>query len=824
MTPETIAKERMKETAKSVHAKQGKQAEADLVLPLATLRRGDIAIVGGKCANLGELISAGVEVPGGFAVTTAAFDTFLDGAGLRGKIEEVLSKEGGDLEQRAAQVRQLIEDATPPAKVDAAVREAYEALCADEGVKDVAVAVRSSATGEDLPDASFAGQQDTFLNVQGAEAVVSHVRKCWASLYTSRAVFYREEHGFGHDGALIGVAVQRMVASESAGVCFTLDPVTGDTSKIVIESTWGLGEALVSGAVSPDRFVVEKSSGAILERHVSRKRLEHVPDTKRGLTKERPLAANRADAASLTDEEIHQLADTARRIEQHFGGPQDIEFAVEWVRDQRRMRIVQARPETVWSRKESALASTEAAKVVVRGLAAGPGRHGGKACVVLTPEEASQQLQPGDILVTGMTNPDWVPFMRKAGAIVTDDGGVTCHAAIVSREMGLPCIVGTRKATKELHGGQPYTVDGKAGVVYDGIVENLLRAPSPANGANAPAAAAPPVTSTRVYVNLSIPERAEEVARETQADGVGLLRAEHMMLSVGKHPRLLIEEGGEEKMIEAFAEGIRQVAAPFAPRPIVYRFLDFKPDEFLSLPGGEKYEREAGHVGPNPLIGYRGCFRYTKEPDIFRLECRAVLKVREEHQLKNVHVMLPFVRTLRELRNAKRIMEEEGLRRRADLKLWMMCEVPATVFLIDEFLREGLDGISFGTNDLTMLILGIDRDDASIQEIYDERNPAVLRAMGHVIRECAAAGVTTSVCGQAPSNYPEVVEFLVREGATSMSVNPDKVLETKHLVASIERKLILEGMRTLRDGHDGLAPPGLALPPAGRPKAWRAAA
>jgi pyruvate,water dikinase len=307
-----------------------------------------------------------------------------------------------------------------------------------------------------------------------------------------------------------------------------------------------------------------------------------------------------------------------------------------------------------------------------------------------------------------------------------------------------------------------------------------------------------PITATKVYVNLSIPEIAEKVFRETNPDGVGLLRAEHLMLSVGKHPRLLIEEGGEQRMIDAFAEGIRKVAEAAFPRPVVYRFLDFKPDEFLSLPGGDKYERDAGHVGPNPLIGYRGCFRYVKEPDVFRLECRAIRKVREQFGLTNVWAMLPFVRTLNEFRNAKRIMEEEGLVRSPNFKLWIMVEVPSTVFLIDKFIDEGIDGVSFGTNDLTMLILGIDRDDASVQEIYDERNPAVLRAMSHVIRVCRERGVTTSICGQAPSNYPELVEFLVKEGASSLSVNPDKVVETKLLVASIEQRMILEGIRNAR--------------------------
>ncbi|MEM3104798.1 MAG: putative PEP-binding protein, partial [Candidatus Bathyarchaeia archaeon] len=385
--------------------------------------------------------------------------------------------------------------------------------------------------------------------------------------------------------------------------------------------------------------------------------------------------------------------------------------------------------------------------------------------------------------------------------IVTDDGGMTCHAAIVSRELGIPCIVGSKEATKVLRSGSYYTIDATSGIVYEGIVESLVK-PAPKATPTAVTAEAvitlpqwaiyPPVTATKIYVNLSIPDVAEKVFNESRPDGVGLLRAEHLMLSVGKHPRLLIEEGGAEKMVDAFAEGIRKVAQVFFPRPVVYRFLDFKPDEFLALPGGEKYEKEAGHVGPNPLIGYRGAFRYIKEPDIFRLECQAIKKVREEYGLKNVWVMVPFVRTVEEFKNCLKIMEEEGLKKGPDFKVWIMVEVPSTVLLIDKFIEAGIDGVSFGTNDLTMLILGIDRDDASVQEIYDERNLAVLRALSHVIRLCREHNVTTSICGQAPSNYPEIVEFLVKEGATSLSVNPDKVIETRVLVASIERKILLE--------------------------------
>jgi pyruvate, water dikinase len=691
---------------------------------------------------------------------------------------------------------------------------------------DVPVAVRSSATAEDGAEASFAGQQDTYLNVCGGQAVAEHVRKCWSSLYTPRAIFYRKQAGLPHGDVRIAVAVQRMVASESSGVVFTIDPVTGDRSRIVIESTWGLGEALVGGHVRPDRFVVDKRTLSIQSSDIVHKGVQLLPDSGPERTREHAVDPERADAPSLTPEEVMRLAETAVRIESHYGAPQDIEFAVEWIGSARRIRIVQARPETVHSRGPKASrggpprgTAGAQARVAVKGLGASPGMASGAAKVVRTPAEAARELGPGDILVTKMTNPDWVPYMKVAGAIVTEDGGVTCHAAIVSREMGVPCIVGARDATKSLRHGADYTADGRTGVVHEGRVEperaaQATSAPSTPSATGA-APSAPPVTSTRVYVNLSIPEIADKVARETQADGVGLLRAEHMLLGVGRHPRHFIEEGREQEFVDAFAEGIRRVAAAFAPRPVVYRFLDLKPDEFLHLEGGERFERDAGHVGPNPLLGYRGCFRYTKEPDIFRLECRALRKVRDEHGLRNVHAMVPFVRTLREFQHAKRLMEAEGLRRGRDFRLWIMVEVPSTVLTIERFLDEGLDGVSFGTNDLTMLILGIDRDDAMMQEVYDERNPAVLRAMQMVVRACSARGVTTSVCGQAPSNHPEVVEFLVREGATSLSVNPDKVVETKTLVAGIERKVLLEGMRDLQ------AAPRPSLPPLAPPRnAW----
>ncbi len=791
----------------------------ELILWFEELNKDDVPLVGGKCANLGEMINAGIPVPPGFAVTAYAYKRFIEETGIAQKIYDILDetitdpKDPKQYEEASRRIRKLIESTPIPEEIRKAIVEAYRELSKKIGRKPVFVAVRSSATAEDLPGASFAGQQETFLNVKGEEELLESVRKCWSSLFTPRAIFYRTEKGFRHEKVLISVAVQKMVNSRSAGVMFTLHPVTGDRSKIVVESVWGLGEAIVSGAVTPDHFEVDKNTFKILVKNIVKKEVEYIRDPKTGKTIHAKVPPERQEAPSLTDEEVVELAKIAKRIEEHYGAPQDIEFAVD--RDlpfPENLFIVQSRPETVWSVKEAEAAASQQqstsvaeAKIALKGLPASPGVHIGKAKVVFSPEEAAKEIQKGDILVTKMTNPDWVPYMRLAGAIVTDEGGMTCHAAIVSRELGIPCIVGAREATKLMKSGETYTVDARSGVIYEGRVEELVKPAEEERAAAAVAVAqAPVVTGTKIYVNISIPDVAEKIAKETQADGVGLLRAEHLMLSVGKHPRLLIEEGGEQKMIDAFAEGIRQVAQAFYPKPVVYRFLDFKPDEFLSLPGGEKYEKEAGHVGPNPLIGYRGAFRYIKEPDIFRLECRAIKKVREEYGLKNVWVMVPFVRRVEEFVQAKKIMEEEGLKQGPDFKVWIMVEVPSTVLLIDKFVEAGIDGVSFGTNDLTMLILGIDRDDAAVQEIYDERNLAVRRAISHVIRVCKKHGVTTSVCGQAPSNYPEMVEFFIREGATSISVNPDKVIETRNLVASIEQKLMLEELANLRKRLDNL--------------------
>lgn len=787
-----------------------------LILWLDELRKEDTPLVGGKNANLGELVNANVPVPAGFAITAYAYKRLIEGSGIASKIyqtiEETVKDEGRPEQyQRASkEVRGLIDNTPVPSDLEKAIKGAYERLCKKIGRSNVLVAVRSSATAEDLPGASFAGQQETYLNVMGGDDLVEKTRKCWSSLFTPRAIFYRNQKGFPHEGVLISVGVQKMVEAKAAGVMFTLHPISGDASKIIIEASWGLGESIVGGSVTPDEYIVNKESLAIEDKRVATKTTQRVRDPKTGETIEVEVPKGLQDKQCVSDWEIKRLAKLGKEIESHYKVPQDIEWAIEGgEKAPQSVFIIQSRPETVWTPKlmeEGKLkpiapkpvakkpAVKEGGVVVTKGFPASPGIAFGKARIGFSPTEIAKIFKKGDLLVTKITNPDWAPYMKIASGIITDTGGMTCHAAIVSRELGIPCVVGTKNATKVMKKGREYTVDANTGVVYEGVLEEFKER---LEGAKAPVGEAPPlpVTATKVYVNLSLPEVADKVSRETGADGVGLLRAEHLMLSVGEHPRLLIEKGGAQKMIDKFAEGVRKVAEAFTPRPVVYRFLDFKPDEFLQMPGGKKYEEEKGHVGANPFIGYRGCFRYIKEPDIFRLECRAIRKVRDEYGLKNVWVMIPFVRTVENLEKVLKIMKEEGLRSGRDFKIWIMVEVPSTVFLIDEFIKAGIDGISFGTNDLTMLILGVDRGDAAVQEVYDERNLAVLRAIKHVISVCRKHGVTTSICGQAPSNYPEYLEFLVREGATSISVNPDAVVPSRLAIISVEKRLLLGKLR-----------------------------
>ena len=788
--------------------------ERRIILWFNELSKDDVPLVGGKNANLGEMINAGIPVPPGFAVTAYAYKRFINETGIRDKIydiirETVKERRPEEYEEASKKIRSLIENTSMPHDIEEEIRKSYRELSRRMGKIAEFVAVRSSATAEDLPGASFAGQQETYLNVRGEDNVVKMVQRCWSSLFTPRAIFYREEKGFKHEKVLISVAVQKMVNAKAAGVMFTLHPVTGEREKIVIEGNWGLGEAVVSGSVTPDEWVVDKNTLEILEKRIVEKDVEYIRDYNTGKTIHSKVPPERRRIPCLTEEEVKELAKLAIKIEKHYSHPQDIEWAID--KDlpfPQNVFILQSRPETVWSLKEEKGIEKKTEKVVsekkvvIRGLPASPGIAFGKVKIAFSPEEADKIMKKGDILVTVMTNPDWVPYMRLASAIVTDEGGMTCHAAIVSRELGIPCIVGTRTATKTLKQNQEYTVDAKTGVVYEGIVEELI---APKEKPKAEAYKMPieiilkaikPPTGTKVYMNLGVPEKIEDY-KDLPFDGIGLMRIEFILASyIGEHPLYLIEIGEEKKFIDKLADGIAMVARAIYPKPVVVRFSDFKTNEYRQLKGGEKYEPPED----NPMIGWRGVSRYISpqyEP-AFRLECKAILKVREEYGLNNVWVMAPFVRTLWEAEKFISILNEEGLKSGRDFKVWAMAEVPSIAFSIEKFAKY-FDGFSMGTNDLTQLVLGTDRDSAILPKIdkryFDERDISLRRAVYMIIRgahESPYGYKTVSICGQAPSVYREFTAFLIRVGIDSVSVNPDVVVQTKYLVASVERRLQLE--------------------------------
>jgi len=786
-----------------------------LILWFEELGKEDIPLVGGKNANLGEMTKAGIPVPPGFAITAYAYQKYLKETGIAEKIYQTIEETVTDpndpkqYEAASKEVRKLIESTPMPKEIDEAIRKAYAELSKKTRVVDVFVAVRSSATAEDLPDASFAGQQETYLNVKGDDELIEKTVKCWSSLFTPRAIFYRTQKGFKHEDVLISVGVQKMVNAKAAGVAFTINPVTGDPSQIVIEGNWGLGESVVSGAVTPDDYIVDKETLKVIDKRIAKKTVEYVRDPETGKTIHAEVPPERQNQPCLTDEEILHLAELAKKIEKHYGRPQDIEWAID--KDlpfPENIFIVQSRPETVWSVKappteeEKVSVTTTERVVTLRGLPASPGIYAGTAKVVLTTEDADRLVKKGDILVTKMTNPDWVPYMRVAGAIVTDDGGMTCHAAIVSRELGIPCIVGTGNATQTMKTGEDYTVDAKTGVVYEGIVEEAVKpaAPTAAAGLAPTVTELVPVTGTKVYMNLGVPEKIDDY-KDLPFDGIGLMRVEFIMASyIGEHPNYLIETGQEAKFVDQMAEGIAHVARAIFPRPVVVRLSDFKTNEYRQLKGGEKYEPHED----NPMMGWRGVSRYISEQyrDAFRLECKAIKKVRDEWNLTNVWVMLPFVRCTWEVKECLRILKEEGLERGRDFKIWLMAEVPSIIFMADEFSKL-CDGFSIGSNDLTQLVLGTDRDSQILPAIdsryFDERDPAVRRAIAHLIKVAHENGVPVSICGQAPSVYPEFTEFLIRCGIDSVSVNPDVVIRTRKLVASIEQKILLERLAEARD-------------------------
>lgn len=778
--------------------------EEQFLLWFEQLEKKDVDIVGGKSSSLGEMTAkTDVPVPYGFATTAYAYRYFIKESGLEEKMRSILS-ELTDVENSAllrdvsARLRDAIMAEKMPQDLQDAIGAAYVELGKRVGEENPYVAVRSSATAEDLPDASFAGQQDTYLNVQGAETIIAKVKECYASCFTDRAVYYREKQGFDHIEVALSAVVQMMVFSKTSGVMFTVNVATGDDNNILIEAAFGLGEYVVQGTVTPDNYTISKHDHKIIDRCVNEQDIMLVRK-KGGDCEEVQVPEELRKVQTLTDEQILELADYAKKIEKHYGCYMDMEWGV----DERtnKIWILQARPETVWSRRnkeggakvqESKSMTTTDHKVIVKGLPASPGKVSGRVHVILDPSRIDE-FKEGEILVTEMTAPDWVPAMKKAKAIVTDSGGMTCHASIVSRELGIPCIVGTKSrgeaATVTIPDGIDVTIDATHGVVYEGIIEEAKKE----NQAGAAVAVAEyfPPTGTKVYMNLGDPELAEKYS-SLPCDGIGLMREEFIWTTyIHEHPLYLIKTGHPEKVVDQLAEGMRQVCQAMAPRPVTLRFSDFKSSEYRDLKGGDEFEP----YEPSALLGWRGASRYydPKYIEAFKLECQAVVKVREEFGLKNLNVMIPFCRNVEECEKVVKIMAECGLERGKDFKVWLMAEIPSNIILADQF-NKYVDGYSIGSNDLTMLVLGCDRDNDTVSHIYDERNLAVRRAVRHLIEVAHSEGKTVSICGQAPSVYPEFCEFLIKSGIDSISVNPDTVKFTKKLVAQVEQRVMLDAL------------------------------
>jgi pyruvate,water dikinase len=747
------------------------------------LSKGDVGIAGGKGANLGEMTQAGLPVPPGFTVTTPAYRRFAEATGILDKIKGLIGNldvdDNAALLQAAEDAKRIVVDAKMPKDVGDLIASAYKELCDQEG-EEVYVAVRSSATAEDTAEASFAGMNETFLNVRGKKDVLDSVKKCWASLYGARVIFYRVKRGFDSWGMEMGVVVQKMADADKAGVAFTQNPSTGAPNELIIEAAFGLADPVVAGEVSPDYYLVEKDTLNILDQQVKLKKFMRV--RRDGRTVDIDLSDEEGRRQVLTEDEIKAVAKVCRDIENHYGWGQDIEWAIE----KDNIYVIQSRPITTLDVAKGAdELSAEDAEVLLRGLGAAPGRASGEVRILKNVKDGVR-LQEGDILVTVMTAPDWVPLMRKASAIVTDQGGMTCHAAIVSRELGIPAVVGTDDGTSTLEDGALVTVDGSTGDIYAG----RLAARKEEKG-EAAVGRSLPVTATKVLVNLGEPSMAERVA-QMPVDGIGLLRAEFMIIEAceGTHPRRFVEEHGSDMFVERMYKSLLTFARAFNPRPITYRTMDFRSNEFRDLQGGSDYEPTEA----NPMIGYRGSFRYVTEPDLFQLELQAVKRVRDGG-LKNLHVMLPFVRTISEVRQLVKYIDEVGLFDDPFFDLWVMAEVPSVVYYMDQYQKLGVSGISIGSNDLTQLVLAIDRDSEVLAPLFNEMDEAVLDHIHQLLTKARKLGMKSSICGQAPSVYPEYASKLVQWGIDSISVNWDVIEQTVRNVASAEQKLLLEKAR-----------------------------
>ncbi|VVN34492.1 phosphoenolpyruvate synthase [Pseudomonas fluorescens] len=783
----------------------------EYVVSLDKLGKHDVEHVGGKNASLGEMISnlagAGVSVPGGFATTAQAYRDFLELSGLNDQIHAALDALDVDdvnaLAKTGAQIRQWIMEAEFPEKLNAEIRTAFATLSA--GNPDMAVAVRSSATAEDLPDASFAGQQETFLNIRGVENVIRAAKEVFASLFNDRAISYRVHQGFDHKLVALSAGVQRMVRSETgtAGVMFTLDTESGFRDVVFITGAYGLGETVVQGAVNPDEFYVHKGTlaagrPAILRRNLGSKAIKMIYGEVATAGKSvKTIDVDKADRARfcLSDAEVSELAKQAMIIEKHYQCPMDIEWAKDG--DDGKLYIVQARPETVKSRTQANVMERyllkETGTVLVEGRAIGQRIGAGKVRIIKDVSEMDK-VQPGDVLVSDMTDPDWEPVMKRASAIVTNRGGRTCHAAIIARELGIPAVVGCGNATQLLKDGQGVTVscaEGDTGYIFEGELGFDIKKNS---------VEAMPDLPFKIMMNVGNPDRAFDFAQLPNA-GVGLARLEFIInRMIGVHPKALLNYDGLPQdikdsvdkriagyddpvgfYVDKLVEGISTLAAAFTPKKVIVRLSDFKSNEYANLIGGKLYEPEE----ENPMLGFRGASRYISESfrDCFELECRALKRVRNEMGLTNVEIMVPFVRTLGEASQVIDLLAENGLKRGENgLRIIMMCELPSNAILAEEFL-EFFDGFSIGSNDLTQLTLGLDRDSGIIAHLFDERNPAVKKLLANAIAACNKAGKYIGICGQGPSDHPDLAKWLMEQGIESVSLNPDSVLETWFFLA-----------------------------------------
>jgi pyruvate,water dikinase len=738
----------------------------------------DVGTVGGKGANLGEMYNLGIPVPNGFVVTAAAYFQFFKENKLKSAIADILKSTDVDdpnqLQTASKKIITIIKKAPVAPALAIDIMKSYKQLSGTGGLGNVPVAVRTSATSEDTLDASFAGQGETFLNVIGESNVVKRVRDCWASLFTPRSIFYQVKKHYDHFKIGVAVPVQKLVQSEISGIMFTVNPVTNNKNQIIIETIWGLGEYIVQGRITPNQIILDKGNWTVVSKTQTSQNVQLIKSDRE--TKEVTVPLSKQKKPKITDETAIKIGRIGQKLHNHYGKPQDIEFAIE----KGKIYIVQTRPITTVASNQKTLdqQQTISAAADLKGEPASPGSATGVVIIIKSPTEINRVKQ-GQILVTSMTTPDFVPAMKKVSGIITDKGGQTSHAAIVSRELGVPCVVGTAKATKFLKEGEIVTLNGTTGEVWRGDVTSGI---TPINIDKAKTSKTIR-TATKVYVNLGEPELAKVISKR-HVDGIGLLRAEFMIANIGIHPKKMIADGRQKEYIEKLTVGLTEFCKNFNPRPVIYRATDFKTNEYRFLKWGKLYEPEE----PNPLLGFRGAARYINSPDVFAMELEAIKIVRNKFNLKNLWLMIPFVRTPRELAKVKKIISDHGLLRSPTFKLFMMVEIPSNIILLDKFIDVGIDGISIGSNDLTMLTLGLDRDNGEVAKDFNEMDPSVLWSLKRAITKAKKRGITASICGQAPSNHPDLVEKLVKWGITSISVSPDAIDSTREVVAWAEKR------------------------------------